>query len=186
MSILKGLGKGILNIFMIPVFLVGLAITSVCGLFIFAIQCFRKVILFFTGRNLGIELEEDVEGAKRLEERFDGANAAPRPQVVAAEFADANFREVPPQPTYNSNQISNSEDIDFLVDQSFNKVEPKQVDIKNQNSAPLVENVQQPQPEERFPFEEGEEIVKPVETKVEPQEVQQEEPTEYNPLTSKF
>ena len=63
----KNIGKGILNILVIPVWAVGLAIMSVFGILIFVFIAIKKVILFISGRSVSNELPEDIQARKIIQ-----------------------------------------------------------------------------------------------------------------------
>ena len=55
-AIFKGIGKGLLNIVLIPAFLVGLAFSAIAGIGIFLLELFKQLGRFFTGKPLSCEL----------------------------------------------------------------------------------------------------------------------------------
>lgn len=63
----KGIGKGILYIIGFPFLIVGLAIACVISLFIFFFQFFKLIVLFFTGRTLFSDLDEDIKAKAILD-----------------------------------------------------------------------------------------------------------------------
>lgn len=65
-SIFKGIGKGILYIFVCPIYLIGLVLFAIYGLFLFLIMCIRNVILFFRGMKIDYDLPEDKEAQRRI------------------------------------------------------------------------------------------------------------------------
>lgn len=65
-SFFKNFGKGILYVLVLPFLLVGLAIYAVVALFIFLFMSVKALILFFTGRSIFDDTEEDKEAKKRI------------------------------------------------------------------------------------------------------------------------
>mgnify|MGYP003301517078 CR=1 FL=1 len=63
----KGIGKGILYIIGFPFLIVGLALATVVSLVIFFCQFGKLIFLFFTGRNLFSDLDEDIKAKAILE-----------------------------------------------------------------------------------------------------------------------
>lgn len=63
----KGLLKGLLYILFFPIGLLGICLYAVFGIFVFIYRLIKITILFFTGRNLKTELQEDEEVKKILE-----------------------------------------------------------------------------------------------------------------------
>ena len=63
----KNFGKGILYVFLFPFILVGIALYAVFGLFVFLFQFIKLIFLFFTGRTLNSDLEEDIAAKAILE-----------------------------------------------------------------------------------------------------------------------
>jgi hypothetical protein len=56
---LKKIGMGIASIFVLPLYLVALAVYGAIGVFLIAILFIKSVYLFFTGRSLHDDLPED-------------------------------------------------------------------------------------------------------------------------------
>lgn len=63
----KGLLKGLLYILFFPIGLLGICLYAVFGIFVFIYRLIKITILFFTGRNLKTELQEDEDVKKILE-----------------------------------------------------------------------------------------------------------------------
>ena len=59
MSLLKNVGKGVLYILVLPLFLLVLFLTAIYGIFLIVFMFFKSIVLFFTGRSLDDELPED-------------------------------------------------------------------------------------------------------------------------------
>ena len=66
-SFLKGILKGLFYVIFFPLGLIAICLYAVFGIFVFIYRLVRLAILFFTGRNLKNELEEDEEVRKILE-----------------------------------------------------------------------------------------------------------------------
>lgn len=62
----KGLLKGLFYILFFPMGLLGICLYAVFGIFVFIYRLIKITILFFTGRNLKTELQEDEEVKKIL------------------------------------------------------------------------------------------------------------------------
>ena len=60
-SFLKGILKGLFYVVFFPLGLIAICLYAVFGIFVFIYRLVRLAILFFTGRNLKNELEEDEE-----------------------------------------------------------------------------------------------------------------------------
>ena len=65
-TVFKNFVKGILYVFLFPLILVGVALYGVFGLFVFLSQFVRMIYLFFTGRNLNSDLDEDLQVKAKL------------------------------------------------------------------------------------------------------------------------
>ena len=66
-SFLKGVGKGLLYVLFLPLGLISIATYAIFGIFVFIYRFGKLIYLFFTGRNLKSELQEDEEVKKILE-----------------------------------------------------------------------------------------------------------------------
>lgn len=75
----KGFGKGLLYVLLFPFILVGIVLYAVFGLFVFIFQLFKLIYLFFTGRTLYSDLEEDIAAKAALEKE---QNPVPEKDVV--------------------------------------------------------------------------------------------------------
>ena len=75
----KGFGKGLLYVLLFPFIIVGIVLYAVFGLFVFIFQLFKLIYLFFTGRTLYSDLEEDIAAKAVLEKE---QNPAPEKDVV--------------------------------------------------------------------------------------------------------
>lgn len=74
----KGFGRGILYVFLFPFIIVGIVLYAVFGLFVYIFQLFKLIYLFFTGRTLYSDLEEDI-AAKAVLEKAQNPNPEPAP-----------------------------------------------------------------------------------------------------------
>ena len=79
-SFFKGFGKGLLYVLLFPFILVGIVLYAVFGLFVFIFQLFKLIYLFFTGRTLYSDLEEDIAAKAILEKE---QNPAPETNNVS-------------------------------------------------------------------------------------------------------
>ena len=59
-SVFKTFGRGLLYVVLFPLLVVGIAIYAVLGIFIYLFQLGKLIYLFFTGRTLFSDLEEDI------------------------------------------------------------------------------------------------------------------------------
>ena len=59
-SFFKNFGKGLLYVVLFPFIIVGIVLYAVFGLFVFVFQFFKLIYLFFTGRTLFSDFEEDI------------------------------------------------------------------------------------------------------------------------------
>lgn len=75
----KGFGKGLLYVLLFPFILVGIVLYAVFGLFVFIFQLFKLIYLFFTGRTLYSDLEEDIAAKAALEKE---QNPVPEKDVM--------------------------------------------------------------------------------------------------------
>ena len=57
----KSFGKGLLYIVLFPLILVLIAVYGVYGLFAFIVQLVNIIVLFFSGKSLSSDLEEDIK-----------------------------------------------------------------------------------------------------------------------------
>ncbi|MCQ2087383.1 MAG: hypothetical protein MJZ37_04850 [Bacilli bacterium] len=136
----KSIGKGIFNILIIPVFIVGLAISAVIGIFVFLFELIKKIGMFFAGKTLSSDLPEDIEAKRMIEEaKTKVEDPIPQPvEVVQAELAtppSVDYNELPP--SYSEmKSISSNEDVDFLIDDT-----PLEID------APVIPQVEEKEPE---------------------------------------
>lgn len=67
-NVFKSIGKGILYFFLFPVIVLAIAIYAVVGLGVFIFQFIKMIILFFSGRNLNSDLDEDIKAKSILGE----------------------------------------------------------------------------------------------------------------------
>ena len=101
-SFFKGFGRGILYVFLFPLILVGIVLYAVFGLFVFIFQLFKLIYLFFTGRTLFSDLEEDI-AAKAILEKAQN----PEPEPVKEETRNDQLSLYPSDsPIYTSNYSS--------------------------------------------------------------------------------
>ena len=63
----KSFGKGLLYVILFPFIIVGIVLYAVFGLFVFVFQFFKLIYLFFTGRTLFSDFEEDIAAKAILE-----------------------------------------------------------------------------------------------------------------------
>ena len=63
----KSFGKGLLYVILFPFIIVGIVLYAVFGLFVFVFQFFKLIYLFFTGRTLFSDFEEDIAAKAVLE-----------------------------------------------------------------------------------------------------------------------
>lgn len=68
-SFFKNFGKGLLYVVLFPFIIAGIAFYAVFGLFVFIFQLIKLIYLFFTGRTLYSDLEEDIAAKAILEKQ---------------------------------------------------------------------------------------------------------------------
>ena len=66
-SFFKNFGRGILYVLSFPFIILGIALYAVFGLFVFIFQFGKLIFLFFTGRTLFSDLEEDIKAKAILQ-----------------------------------------------------------------------------------------------------------------------
>ena len=132
----KGIGKGLLNIVLIPVFIVGLAFSAVVGIGVFFLEFFKKVGKFFTGKSLSNDLPEDKQAKEMIEAAQAARQSKNDVEVVQAEIADpiASYRETAKQVAI-AHAIESHEDIDFVLEDV-----PFQIDVDVQTEPQLIIN----------------------------------------------
>ena len=69
-NIFKSIGKGFLYVLLFPVIIVGVSVYAVFGLVVFVIQFVKSIILYFSGRSLSSDLDEDL-AAKAILGKLD-------------------------------------------------------------------------------------------------------------------
>jgi len=89
----KGIGKAILYVFSFPFLMVGLSIACVICLFIFIFQLGKLIFLFFTGRNLFSDLDEDIKAKEIL-------TAQNQPVAPQAQRIDQSLNIYPTDSSY--------------------------------------------------------------------------------------
>ena len=77
-SIFKGIAKGILYFIAFPAIILGIALYCVFALFVFLFQFGKLVYLFFTGRTLFSDLDEDIK-AKEILAKMNGIQDSQNP-----------------------------------------------------------------------------------------------------------
>ena len=65
-SLFKSFGKGLLYVVIFPALVAGIALYAVFGLFVFIFQLGKLIYLFFTGRTLFSDYEEDIAAKAKL------------------------------------------------------------------------------------------------------------------------
>lgn len=133
----KGIAKGLYNIAIIPVWLVGLLISAIAGLGVFFWQLILLIGRFFTGGTLSLDLPEDITAKDMLKPKVPEEKKEEKDdvEVVYAEIADPGEKykevevETPPKhisTTAQQPQQSN-EDVDFVIREE----EPTQIEFAN-------------------------------------------------------
>ena len=107
----KNFGKGLLYILAFPFILVGLALYCVFGLFVYIFQLFKLVFLFFTGRTLFTDLEEDIRAKTILSKPTEEKEEQPAPQLSLYP-SDSSIYDG----EYSSNFIRRDEDEEKIDD----------------------------------------------------------------------
>lgn len=57
----KSIGKGLLYIVLFPILLIAIAFYGVYGLIVFVYELIKMIILFFSGKTLSSDLDEDIK-----------------------------------------------------------------------------------------------------------------------------
>ena len=65
---LKTIGKGLLYVILFPVILAGIAVYAVFGLFVFIFQFIKSIVLYFSGRSISGDLDEDISAKEKMGE----------------------------------------------------------------------------------------------------------------------
>lgn len=63
----KNFGKGLLYVVAFPFIILAIVLAGVAGLFVFFFQLGKLVYLFFTGRSINSDLEEDIAAKTKLQ-----------------------------------------------------------------------------------------------------------------------
>lgn len=69
-NIFKTIGKGFLYVLLFPVIIIGVTVYGVFGLAVFIFQFFKSIVLYFSGRSLTSDLDEDL-AAKAILGKLD-------------------------------------------------------------------------------------------------------------------
>ncbi len=147
-AIFKGIGKGLLNIVLIPAFLVGLAFSAIAGIGIFLLELFKQLGRFFTGKPLSCDLPEDIKAKemiaaaqKQREEQLTGKSDV---EIVQAEIADpiASYRDFAREAA-QARAIESKEDVDFMLDDVPFEIDIS-VDRRHQNDYREIPPAQEP------------------------------------------
>ena len=149
-AIFKGIGKGLLNIVLIPAFLVGLAFSAFAGIGVFVLELAKQLGRFFTGKPLSCDLPEDAKAKemiaaaqKQREEQLTGKSDV---EIVQAEIADpiASYRDFAREAA-KARAIESKEDVDFMLDDVTIEIDIS-VDRRNQRFNREIPQQPQPQP----------------------------------------
>ena len=128
----KGFGKGLLYVLLFPFILVGIVLYAVFGLFVFVFQFFKLIYLFFTGRTLFSDFEEDIAAKAILEKEQN-------PTVESEEPKNDQLSLYPSDsPMYTSNYSSPFE------------TKKEDVNAEKEDDSPLGEVNKEPEEEEDF------------------------------------
>lgn len=128
----KGFGKGLLYVLLFPFILVGIVLYAVFGLFVFVFQFFKLIYLFFTGRTLFSDFEEDIAAKAILEKEQN-------PTVESDESKNDQLSLYPSDsPMYTSNYSSPFE------------TKKEDVTAEKEDDSPLGEVNKEPEEEEDF------------------------------------
>ena len=128
----KGFGKGLLYVLLFPFILVGIVLYAVFGLFVFVFQFFKLIYLFFTGRTLFSDFEEDIAAKAILEKEQN-------PTVELEEPKNDQLSLYPSDsPMYTSNYSSPFE------------TKKEDVNVEKEDDSPLGEVNKEPEEEEDF------------------------------------
>ena len=158
MAILKAVGRGFLYILGLPLFLLVLSITAVCGLFMLVFMFFKSIVLFFTGRSLNDDLPEDKKAKEIKEGKKPTATPAPQPveeePVVSAPIQEQQQPIVQtiivnqqPNPEPNEVEVETIDPISQPVETESEPVfeEEPETDLPS-DFAPVIEDEPEPLP----------------------------------------
>lgn len=129
----KGIAKGLYNIVIIPVWLIGLTISAIGGFGVFFWQLIVLIGRFFSGKSMSLELPEDAQAKKMLAPKIDEPKEEKENddvEVVVAEIADPGStykeiqKDIPPRSISGSKV--NTEDVDFVINEA-----PTGIDCSN-------------------------------------------------------
>lgn len=93
---LKKIGMGIAYIFVLPIYIVALALYGLVGLFLLLILFIKSIYLFFTGRSLDDDLPEDKEAKDILAKKE--TSPAPSQTSFANNTTPTFYFETPSTP----------------------------------------------------------------------------------------
>ncbi|HPY79930.1 MAG: hypothetical protein GXY57_01810 [Erysipelotrichaceae bacterium] len=172
-NIFKTVGKGLLYLLVLPVFLLVITGYALVGAFCFIYLFFKSIILFFSGRSLKIELPEDVKAKKIIQKIIassqdpllnpDGVQPAADDKPAEDETNDTT------EPSIEEVAFGPDEDIAEsvppIVDATIVDPEPEQ-DVFIPEPEPEIEPVQQQKNEAKFSEEQdAPEVYTPKKTK---------------------
>lgn len=144
----KKIGKGIGYIFLVPFYLIVLALFAVVGLFILLYLIVKGIFLFFTGRSLSDELPED----KTAKEILERAKAAPTPTFTSS---TVNISESSLEDKSEEDEEYPTEELEDMVFESDKETDEVEDEIDEEE---FSEETEEEKPSEELVIEEEEEI----------------------------
>lgn len=136
---LKKIGMGIAYIFVLPIYIVALALYGVVGLFLLLILFIKSIYLFFTGRSLDDDLPEDKE-AKEILAKKESVPSTPQTTFVSSTTPSFYFE------TVSSSVVSTTSEEPTKEETSAPQSVEEACFEENENSnivqSPLEENVE--------------------------------------------
>ena len=153
----KSIGKGILYILVLPVFLVALVLFAVIGIFFFLFMLVKAIILFFQGKKIDEPLPEDKEADRRLHQNVRQQPAS-EPVIVMERPQENQYIEVEEDPV----------PIQHREYQQIQEQPNPQIEQKEEPFIPLEEP---PYDEEEDLYQEQEKEETPIPLEVEEEEI---------------
>ena len=123
-GIFKNFGRGILYFFLFPVLIVAISIYAVVGIGVFFFQFFKMIILFFSGRSISSDLDEDIKakailGEIQLEGKEEEKQDSPLSlypsdsPVYGSGYSSPLFEEKKPEPVVEEDEDKEEEDNEY-------------------------------------------------------------------------
>ena len=118
-SFLKHILKGILYVLFLPLGLIAIALYMVFGVGVFIFRLGKLIYLFFTGRNLKNELDEDIE-VKRIIDANKPKEESNEPEMSLYPSDSSLYSTDYVSPTFNN--VEKKEEPSSIEDQAEGEV----------------------------------------------------------------